>query len=416
MCLGIVLAASPVGALAQTQPIPQIPAPIETSPSGQDQASVPPGPGLAQGWDYSLGVGLGYASNVSLELTDGPSDYGGVLRATLARTLRSPKGEARLSARGIGYLYAEQKEFNSLNGDVALDLSRRLSTRTTGSLALALSSDQTQDTRILLEQGILLPPTRTVGYMGTAGVTFQSTVRTAWRGTVQADRLAFPDSATLSTSSRLRMSGGLDRRLSQSNTLSFEYSAERAGRPDAVSSTTSPVYWTHYGSSQWGHQVSLRTTFLLEAGASYTPEGVQAGLQGPWSFFGGASLNRQVKRSSLRAYYRREVIPVFGVGGLRLADRVGFDANVPFGQRWSTNLGGTYAGTAQSVTEGERQSTTDAYAVVSARASRRLWLQATGRYLRRSAIGLIPGLDDYRGSLSLVLAPPGSTPSGVPWR
>jgi hypothetical protein len=409
-----VVTASPVGALAQTQPIPKISSP-GTPSSAQDPAVASAGSGLSQSWDYSLGVGLGYASNVSLT-GQGPSDYGGVFRATLARRLRSAKGEGRLSARGLGYVYAEQKDCNTLNGGIDFDGSTRLSTRTTGALTLGLSSDETQNTLILLEQGTLLPPTRTVTYSGRTSVVFQSTVRTAWRGAVDASRVDFPESETLRASSSLRLISGLDRRLNERDTFAIEYSADRASRSGATSSTASLAYWTHYGSSQWTRRLSPDTAFLVEAGASYSPQGIDAGLASQWNFFGGVSLNRRVKRSSLSAYYRREVIPVFGVGGLRLADRVGLNANMPFGQRWSTSFGGTYAGTTQQDANAGRQTTIDSYAAIMARMSRRLWLSATGRYLSRSAVDLVPAVDDYRLSLSLVLAPPGSTPPAVPWR
>jgi hypothetical protein len=417
MCLALVFAASPVGVLAQTQPIPRIPPPVEAPPSGQGAAPVPEGPGLARAWDYSLGVGPGWESDVGLRLADGRSDFAGVFNGALSRTIKNPLGEVHFSAHGFGYLYSEQTLYSNLNGYLDFEGRRRLSQRTTGTLDLSFGAAESQNTSILIDQGTLLPPTRTISYSGTAAVAFQATERTVLRGSAEANRVDFPDSPLLQTSNSLRMSADLDRRLGMRDTVSFEYSAQLANSlQQASASPSAAAWWTHYGSSQWVRQVSPRMSFLLEAGASYTPNGLEAGLQSQWQFFGGASLSRQVGRSSLTAYYRREVIPVFGVGGLRLADRVGVNASVPLGQRWSTSLDGTYAGAAKQGPEEGRQSATDVYASVAARLSRRFWLSTRGNYLRRSPTGDFAALNDFRVAILLVLTSPGSTPAAVPWR
>jgi hypothetical protein len=408
---------------AQTRPLPQIPTPpaapvsSEAAESGEAPAAAPQGPGSAPGWVYSLGLGAGWESNVGLTPGAAQSDFGGVFNGGLTRSIKNSRGDVGFSARALGYVYNEQTQHNSLNGDVRLHGQQRLARTTTGSLDLSLSSDQSYNSSILIDQGVLLPATRVLTYSGSAELVVRASERTTLRGGVMADRSAFPDSVGLQASTRLRMSADLNRRMGQRDSLALVYSAELADAAQpTLDSTPAPSLWSQYFSTQWSHKLSSRSAFLLEAGASYTPQGIEAGLQRQWSFFGGASLDTRVRRATFTAYYRREVIPVFGVGGLRLADRVGLNAFAPFGQRWVVTFGGAYSGGGQQDLDAERQSTTDAFANAAFRMSRRLWLSANGRYLRQSAIGAFPALEDGRAALLLVLATPGSVPSLTPWR
>jgi hypothetical protein len=408
------LFAAPGFAAAQTLPIPR----PQPRPEGETagEAAEPTLETAARAWDYSAGLGVGYAGNVNLSAGDGPGDFAGVLEASASRTLRSPKGQLRLSARGFGYRYAEQTADSAMNGSISIDGSQRLSQRATASATLNASLDQTQNTSILIDQGVLLAPQRTFFLTGDASATFRSSPANSWRAAVQGNRVDFPDSATLGASGSVRVTGGLDRTLGARDTLSLDLSGGRSSQPVTQGGPLAGVYWTEYGSVRWARRQSPWTTFYVEGGASFASEGVEAGLQSRWNFFGGVSVSRQVKRSSLSAFYRREVVPFFGVGGLRLTDRVALNARVPIGERWAIDLGGVYVRAAPPDEAGDRQSAADANATVSRRLAGRLWLSATGRYLHRSAIGTISALDDVRGALSLVLVPPGSTPPGLQWR
>jgi hypothetical protein len=143
----------------------------------------------------------------------------------------------------------------------------------------------------------------------------------------------------------------------------------------------------------------------MDAGASYTLDAAAVGLERPWNFYGGVSLNRQVKRSRVTAFYRREVIPVFGFGGLRLTDRVGLSASIPLGRNLSFGLSGTYV--ADRPTEGGTASfeSGDTGLSLAWRIARHLSLSAEGRYRRRSATGSLGELDDFAGGLFLSLVP-----------
>ena len=414
--LAFLLGAAVPRADAQTQPIPELPRPEPTEPSGQTVpgASTTSTPGRPASWDYSFAAGLGWESNVGLSVGQGPSDYGGVLRGSLSRIVTKPRGTARFTAGGLGYLYKEQTQYNRADGDFAFDGLRRLSEKTTGILGFGFYYGHSDNSQILAEQGVLPPLTRTVAYTGSAGLIVQVSGQTSLSATLRAYRLDFPDAETLQSSSSLRASLGLDRRLNQQNTVGIGYSAERVDQPGLPTESPVGAYWTHYGSGQWTHVFSPRMATRLEAGASYTPDGQAVGLGRTWSFFGGASVNRQVKRSTLTAYYRREVIPVFGVGGLRLADRLGLDSVIPFARIWAVSVGGNYVRDAAGSSGGAPQDSLDTYGSIGARVSSQLRLSAEGRYFRRSLSGGYVASDNYRVGLVLSLVPPAAGPVGSP--
>jgi hypothetical protein len=206
-------------------------------------------------------------------------------------------------------------------------------------------------------------------------------------------------------SDSLRWELSFEERLSERNQFSLDYSFEHARNyVDADS---------HFAFLGWVRTFSPRTAVLVDAGASYTLRAGDVGLQQPWSFYGGLSLNRQVKRSSLTAYYRREVIPIFGLAGLRLADRLGLEATIPLGRDWNLMLTGGYVvGPSSSEVESSRLTSGDAGVSLAWRAARHLSVSMDGRYRRRSATSTVPGIDDFAAGLfvSLVSGQASATP------
>jgi hypothetical protein len=427
--LAVMALAASALATAQTRPVAPPPVPTGDSAVGTGVSTAPPQPPRA--WVYSLGVGAGWESNVGLAFGSGQGDFGGVGQATLSRRFRGAKGELTLSGRALGYVYDEMTEHNSLNGDVRLSGQRRLGTNSNGSLDLSVSSDQSYNTGILIEQGSLLPATRVTTWSATGDVRRRVSERNSVRFAAFATRLEFAEAMQREPSDRLRMSLDFDRRMGLRDNLTFAYSAEVSNDAQLVAAdgTATPRWWSHYFSAQWSRRFSARTGLLVEGGTSYTPMAVEAGLERPWSFFGGLSLDHRVGSSTVMAYYRREVIPVFGTGQLQLADRGMLNLNAPFGGRYVLSLGGAYTGSSQPalpaapdaapgdpLPAGERQATLDAFGTLSARVSRRLWLSANGRFLHQTSLGTLGALEDARAALLVVVASPGSTPSLSPWR
>lgn len=389
-----------VDAGAQTRPMPTLPPPEAVAAAEEVRRPA---------WDYSVGAGLGWESNVGLQLSTGPSDFVGQFRGRVDRHVERPTTDLRVGASGRGFVYREQTEYNRIDGGLALDGGWRISGRTRATIGGGVSYDHSDSSAFLLDQGLLLPLTRTVGYHANAGLSHRISMRTSARGAVLARRLDFPESEVFVDSTSVRFTAALDRRLNERDTLSGELSSERAR---TLSGIESSPYWTHYFSAQWQHAFSRRSALLLDGGASYTPDSVASGLGESWRFYGGAGYNRAVGRSRLSAFYRREVVPVFGLGGLRLSDRFGLNAGIPLGRSWDLGLGTAYTRDAVAAESGGRQSRFDAFANLGTRLSRRLTLTAEGRYYRQAAFGAIPELDTLRVGVFLDFGPRGqvSTP------
>jgi hypothetical protein len=156
---------------------------------------------------------------------------------------------------------------------------------------------------------------------------------------------------------------------------------------------------------------------LLEAGASYTPNAAQAGLERQESFFGGASLSRRVKRSSVSAFVRREVAPAFGTGLSRLELRVGLDANIPMGRAWELRMLARHI--QPETPEGAERvfaSGGDAFAALGRRLGRRLEISAEGRYRRRGATSASPMIQAYQAGLFVTVLTPAGRSIPTPGR
>lgn len=408
LCLAAVLASLPLAAAAQTQPIPTLPSTGgETSQSPQpDTTTVPTGSPLSS-WDYALGLGGGWESNLGQLAPEGPSDWAGVMRATIERVVRRPRREVRLRAGGSGYLYAKQTAFNRLDGSLGFDGKVRFSPRANGVLALGFDYGHSDSSNILIDQVVFLPQTRTLGYAADAGLQHRVSRNLTLRAGARAYRMDFPDSEALRDSTSLRMTAGVSRHLGLLDSLSFEYSAERTDRIEPITEISSPAVWTHFESAQWAHTLSPHTAFLVEAGVSFTPLSAEAGLDRSWNFFGGASLSHQLRRNSVTAYYRREVLPAFGVGPLHLVNRVGLKANVPVGGAFSIVTAATYGREVQtSLTSFDPRSVMDVSLRLARSLGWRVLASLEGRYRRQSAPGFFLDVDDYRAGFFVSLVPP----------
>ena len=201
----------------------------------------------------------------------------------------------------------------------------------------------------------------------------------------------------------------MERRLGQRDTGAIQYALEStlAGQPtDAVDGGGS-YYLTHYGSLQWTHILSPRSGILLEAGASYTPNAEQAGLGQQANFYGGASYSRQVGRSSIALFARREVTPAFGLGVSRLENRFGLSATIPMGRAWTLQLAGIHV--MPETPEGAEftYSTPDEASVSLGRRIGRLFeISTEARYRRRGATSTFPAIEEFQAGVFLSLLSP----------
>ena len=200
----------------------------------------------------------------------------------------------------------------------------------------------------------------------------------------------------------LRGTFALDRQLGARDSGAVAYGLEAT-----VSAETGDSYPTHYGSLQWTRALSPRSALLLEAGVSYTPDASQVGLSSSRGFFGGATFLRQIGRSSLTAYFRREVAPAFGLGVSRLESRAGLRADVPLGRDWGLSTAAYHIQPSYpSGTDPIYGSSSDVTLALDRRLGRHLTVSGEGRYRRRGEARRSPTIAAFQAGLFLALGTP----------
>ncbi len=421
----IALSALSHAAFAQTRPMPVLPPdpPVTADPStgqpaaGQVDTVNAAGIVRPQPWEYGFGLGAGWDSNISFLVPDGPSSTAIVPRGNLAHVFWGPKGELRLAGAGNWIGYLEEKDQSRYNVVFGLDGTYRSSLDTTWRANVSYTYGYSDSSSVLAAQGVLLPvvPAQT-GAAG-LGVTTKLGRRTSFHvdargyGTVFDQEDAATAVAGLDDSRSLRGTTGLDWMIGSRDTVGIVYSLEGTFYRQSPTSVEGEdrSYLTHYGSMQWSHVLSPRSAFMLEAGSSYTPDSDEAGLAQPWSFYGGVSYNRMVKRSSIQLFARREVTPAFGLGVSRLDTRLGLDANVPLGRSWTLTLAAIHVLPETPEGVAYSYSTPDeASASLGVRLGRLFQVSAEGRYRRRGATVSAPFIEGFQAGLFLSLLSPGS--------
>jgi len=415
------LAVSSPPARAQTLPMPALPpeeppadttGPDETTAAGSAAREVRPPP-----WELGLGFGVGYDSNIDFLLPDGPSSWSVMPQANLARTFSGRSGELRLEGSGRWVGYPDRSDLNRYYADAGMDGTYRTSPATSWRVVGRYDLGYSDSIGTLAAQGVLLPLVKTRSLAGGLGVTHRFGEWTSLRIEGRIYRTDFdqsgPASGGLVDGQSIRGTAGLDRRLGRHDTMAIVYSLESAlARDVSVSAAQGGRYYlTHYGSLQWTHLFSLRSGILFEAGGSYTPDFALAGLARPEGFYGGASFNRQVKRSRLTLFARREVAPVFGLGTSRIDNRFGLDLATPIGRAWRLSL------TANHIRPESQEGAAfgygfsyDASGSLGCRLGRYFEVSAEGRYRWRGAVGTFPAVQAYQAGLFFTLVTPWRTP------
>ena len=383
---------------AQTLPVPALPPPARTEPvSAREVAadSTRPRP-----WEYALGVGVGWDGNIDFLVPDGPSGFAVVPRGGLARIFSSPRSQLRATAAGSLDRAIPAERAAPVPGR------RRAGGRlpaVPGHVVAGQRFVRARLQRLVLasscsEQGVPLPVVKTRSFAGALGLSTKAGSRTSLRFDGRFHGTEF-DSPLLIDGASVRGSVGLQRQLGDRSTAAIEYSLEYV-RPDQAG--TSHV--THFGSLQWTRVLSQRSALLLEGGGSYTPDAARAGLDRKESFFGGASVTRQVRRSSLTLFVRREVAPAFGTGVSRLELRTGIRGSIPMGRDWELRMLASHVRPEnQGDAEAAQASSGDAFVALGRRLGRRLEVSGEARYRRRGAMGALPAVEAFQAGLFLTL-------------
>lgn len=403
---------------AQTQPMPTLPPePLTIDPTSPDKtAAGTGGPASAtrpQPWEYGLGLGAGWDSNIEFREPDGPSGATITPRGNLAHVFSGPKGELRLAGTGYWIGYLDQKDLSRYDATVSLEGTYRSSLNTTWRASGSYEYGYSDSSTVLAGQGVMLPvvPTQTaaVGLGVTRRLGARTSLRLDARGYSANFDQADAASAGLVDGRSVRGTASLDWMIGSRDTTGIVYSleADLDRVPPAAGEEESQSYLTHFGSLQWNHVLSSRSAILLEGGSSYTPDSAQAGLAQPWSFFGGLSYNRKVKRSNVTLFARREVAPAFGLGVSRLDTRFGLIATIPMGHAWTLDLTGTHVLPETPESADYSYSTPDeASARLGVRLGRSFEVSAEGRYRRRGATTAFPAIEGFQAALFLSLLSP----------
>jgi hypothetical protein len=398
---------------AQTLPMPVLPpepAPVPEpmpAPTAPEQGPPPPAeeidaaaPRPVRPWEYELGVGGGWDSNIDFLVPNGPGSTAVFPRGGLARVFSSPRGQLRATAAGRWTSYPDQK-LNRYYGDFSLDGEYRSSLSTTWRVNASYDLGYSDSSRILVEQGVLLPVVKTRSLTAVLGLSQKMGAETSLQVEGRFYRTEF-DSPGLINGESARGTVELVRQLSSRSTAAIDYSFEYTQSDQAGRS-----YLTHFGSLRWTRVLSPRSALLLEGGASYTPEAARAGLQAKDTFFGGATFNRLVKGSNLMLFLRREVAPAFGIGVSRLEVRAGLSATIPLGRAWELRLVASHVQPdAPQAGQALDAQSDDAFLALDLRLGRRLQLSGAGRYRRRGTLGTIPMIQAVQAGLYLTLVSP----------
>jgi hypothetical protein len=407
--IGALLLTTPVA--AQTLPIPGLPPepPPEAEPTPPAKPGAkpvepvaPPEPERPRPWEYAVGAGFGWDSNIDFQVADGPSSVAIVPRGALSRVFWGPRGELRLTGAGRWTGFPEQSDLDRYYATLGLDGSYRTSPTTTWRTRASYEFGYSDSSQVLLAQGVLLPLVKTRTLAAAVGLSQQLGTRTTLVVDARIYQTVF-DAPGLVNGQSVRGTVGFQRQLGPLNTATFSYALE-----DVLSDQAGRYYLTQFGSLQWTRLFSQRSALLLEAGMSYTPDFVLAGLAGKESFFGGVTYRRQVKRSNLTAYVRREVTPAFGTGTSRLDLRVGLGAIVPMGRLWELQMTASqvWPDTPQEIQQAYGVSD-DAIVALSRRLGARFELSGESRYRRNGSTTTVPGITEFRAGVFLTLFTPG---------
>jgi hypothetical protein len=403
-------------ASAQTLPVPTLPPEpppeVEAPMPGQGVPETHAAPGTSRDrWEYNLGVGAGYDSNIAFRVADGPDSWAVSPRGRLARVFTGEQGELRLGVSGSWRGYRDVEAFNRYNAGADLGANFRSSLTTTWQAGASYDLGYSDSSQILTDQGVLLPLVRTWSAAGYLGMSRTLGAHTSFRLQGRFHRVEFDEqdalASGLATGQSLRGTAGLERKLGQYDSASIEYSLQATlSHPSSgLEENGRPYYFTHFGSLQWNHVLSGRSAFMLEGGASYTPESERAGLARRVSFYGGASYSHRLRHSDLTLFVRREVTPAFGLGVSRVQTRLGVDAAFRLGRYWTFRLRGTHIIFESSDVNAVPYGTPDeVFASLSRRFGRHFSISGEGRYRRRGAVDPFPTVEAYQVGLFLTLS------------
>jgi hypothetical protein len=377
---------------AQTLPVPLLP-------------PAPEAPVHPRGWEYAIGAGFGYDTNIDFLKPDGPSGFAFTPRAQINRALWSSRGRFDIIANGRWTGYPEETDLNRYYTEAGFVADYKLDDTTTLKADATYQYGYTDGAAVVLQQGVPLPLVKSQGFVSKLDLSRRVGTRTTLRVQGRYYVTHF-DSPTLIDGESVRGALAFERQLSPRTTGALVYALEDfLGTNVGVES-----YVTHFGSFQWTRTLTQRSALLLEAGASYTPKAETVGLERKQAFFGGASYTLQSGLSHVAVFVRREVAPAFGLGVTYLETRVGARVDVPIGKEWIVR-----SGIALSRPDAPKDPAqpviyspyVDSFAAVARSLGRYLEVSGESRYRRRGDTTATPTTSAFQVGVFVTLGPPG---------
>jgi hypothetical protein len=396
---------------AQTLPVPTLPPetvvpdiPPPPTPNGPAVEPFAPVPQLRpRAWEYVLGAGAGWESNIEFAQPDGPGGAVVAPRGELARIFWSPRGQLRALVGTRLTAYPSETELNRYYADFRLDGEYRSGPRTAWRGEASYGFGYSDAYPILLQQGVALPLAKTQVLVGGLSLIQQVAARTTLRIDGRVHHAQF-DAPLLTNGASIRGTAALERQVGVRNTAALVYAVE-----DVLTDEANRRYVTHFGSLQWTRLLSLRSAFLLEGGLSYTANAATAGLGQKESFFGGATYTRKVGPSAVTLFLRREVTPAFGLAISLLETRGGLRVEVPLSKDWRLHLEGdhTQPDNAQAAGLIGRAPYSDGIFQLVRRVGKTLEVSAETRYRRRGETRTLGLISSFQAGVFITLTPPG---------
>jgi hypothetical protein len=413
--LGIASIAARVS--AQYRPPPPVPlpepepTPTPVPPPEEAAESQPPAPaplGREQrigAWDILVVADVAREQNVGFVAPEGPDDAFGSLGLSLTRLHRASRGDWRIGARGTGYLYHDQKNWNRADGGVDLQAKSRLSRWVTGRLTGSYDYGHSDSSGALIGSGVLLPLVPTQTGLANAGLTWGVGRRTSvtldgrWSG-------FFFDSSTLLDTQTWSGGVGLSQQLSLRDALGVGADFARTRETGALEG---PLVWD-YLSLTLGYSHTFlprRVVFDVRAGPGRSHELVgPPGSDGSlgWGLDAAAGLSGRIRGATLTARYQHSQRPSVGLGRNEQIDSVSLGWTIPIGRAIEFILNGVVS-RRRDPTMGDAPSSKDAdlYVGASARMARCLRLVFGYRLRYRDWVETGKAQND-RAGVSLVWA------------
>lgn len=283
---------------------------------------------------WSLSVGMNQTTENNVQLTDGSGgDLGTGLMAGISRAVTIRRAAMSLRASANQVFYREQKSLNRFTYDAGATVSYRLGRRLTFAAGDNVTSSYAQDSRVLLDAGLVLPKVLTRTNMASALLAYDVTPRTQLSGTASMSNAWF-DSNDFVGQSSVTADVSLARRLTRTSSLGITWNQSYSNVIDGA---------VHGVQATW--QSTIRRTGALTASGGvrmFSDEtgGYQVLPAGTVGF-----ATRVARNGRIEMHYARSVEGAFGFSGVTSTSRVGGSYGLPVGRRLAIDGGADYGKT-----------------------------------------------------------------------